>query len=367
MDLKKIRQARDLLNEILNEASDNEGFDLSAFRVGNQIKISWQGEINEIQWKIDNQEDAVSLQKMFQEPGNTYPAITGNEYLIGNTENLHKQFEIIVGKGYWNEETNSFVLEDKETITLPAINEFEPQRKIYGYWDSRLVPDSFPSNVSKGYINQLDELKGDLIPIISGFHKNDTESEIRSRFKGRKGILDEYSDRIKLVILQDEPFYKGFKTEKLEQIVQIGKEVLGDRYKLGYTFADANANLDLPSNIDFAGFNLYILFEEDYDYQFIDTEDKFVKEMNRLLNQAKASIGDTDILVVAQTFSHEGKYRLPEPETALWYANYVQSNPNVIGMLNYRWRYEDGKGLNDLPGLQSKVKKAYEIVSPSNS
>lgn len=253
-----------------------------------------------------------------------------------------------------------------------AISEYKDDAncKLYGYWDSRYTPDDAPANVYKGYLDggrakELSE-RGPVIPILSGFGAKDNPAEIEERFQIYKDRIEEIHN-IEFIILQDEPYYKGFTKDKLEQIVEIGRRVLGN-YRFSYSFARGNIrnlNIELPQNLDIVGINFYPFYEFQYNpLRYYTTESQFMNYLNGTVNIARNKAPASEIFIVGQGFSAKGKYRKPPVESPLWYAKFLQENEDVIGMLWYEWRDTRFKGTKSMPDFYDKQKEAFRELCP---
>lgn len=253
-----------------------------------------------------------------------------------------------------------------------------PEEKpiFFGMWDSEAVPTKDYQNIYKVYLQGLQEYAqhGKVIPFISGFTKDMSETHIRKRLRDRRSQINRVKDSVEFVLLHDEPFYKGFTPEQQELIIQCAKEEIPG-YKFGFSYARGalvdQPHLDrrIPSNLDVAMVNYYPFYQRSYIekyewwHMWITTQLEFNNDLENVLSKVKDV---PEVWLTGQSHKDDGsqspKYREPEPETVQWYVDACYKY-GLKGVVWWLWESRSRAiGLGEMPELYEEHKRVFKTI-----
>lgn len=250
----------------------------------------------------------------------------------------------------------------------------EPACKLYGYWDHTQGPGEGREfithvNVGKSLSASVDEIIDQgiqAIPMIEGFSADDSPGVWRDRLKDKASQLSDYTaEQIPFIILIDEPYSRGWTDSRLEELLRQAKQVM-PQFRFAYTVKQLSTSLSrrpdrrLPQNADYIGINYYP-FRSGTSVSRSD----FENEITDILQDIRQKI-DTELFIVGQAFYDNKKWIEPPAESPLWYAEIVQGEPDITGLLWYEWRKRSREGGTvNMPELYEKQQEAFNIVCPN--
>lgn len=235
-------------------------------------------------------------------------------------------------------------------------------KKFFGFWDHPSVPDSMLAYVNVGKSLAADDTRSvtrsglPAIPIISGFRSGDTPSDWRKRLSD-KGQQIPDPDEVPFILLIDEPYSKGWDDEKLEQLIDLAREVMPE-HKFAYTVMTLTIlnrpQRKLPQNADYIGINYYP-FRIGTN---MNSERRFRNDLERLMIAARSKI-DTRFFIVGQAFYDDDKWHQPPAESPLWYARAIGETEDIDGLLWFEWRNRSNwQGTRSIPEYVENLKIA---------
>lgn len=234
--------------------------------------------------------------------------------------------------------------------------------KFFGFWDHPSLPDTMLPYVNTGKSLAADDTRTvtrsglPVIPIISGFSSEDSPEEWRRRLRNKSQQIPG-SDEVPFVLLIDEPYSKGWDDDKLEQLVDIAHDIMPE-HKFAFTVMTLTIlhrpQRRLPQNADYIGINYYPFRIG----STMNSEQRFRRDMNRLMNAARNKI-DTRFFIVGQAFYDDDKWHQPPDESPLWYANAIAETEDIDGLLWFEWKNRSNwKGAGSMPAYLENLKKA---------
>jgi len=235
------------------------------------------------------------------------------------------------------------------------------------------VPVSFyyPKNLHevRDYVNcgkvwqvgQIEDMLGEYkygIVYISGLFKQENKDRwqsivqnIGTRLSNREGLL--------YILLQDEPFHKGFTTEDLRQLIGWCHQYWSVKPAINYTI-DNCLDQRMPAVDHVVVVNFYPFFERGTEYPQIFDESDFQGYLHRVLESA-SEVFDFEFGLTGQAFWNKSSrfpWRKPPLESPEWYKKAVLSH-NIIHF--QWWAYDSGNGqwgyLKEMPELLNEIKK----------
>ena len=236
-----------------------------------------------------------------------------------------------------------------------------PGNFFHGWWDSHWADNSGMSIIKVDSIH-LDNHPRSVkkIVMLSGFKKDMTNAQIRSRIRGRINMYDR--DDISMIILHDEPYYGGLSPEQVQYIADEAKSAY--RHPVAMTFARGEINnLDrpIPHSLDACSINFYPFYVEGYNH-WINDEKTFNAHLQGSLNRIKQKGFQNGVFLVGQVFQDSPdnrktpKYRKPPVEAIDWYFRACEKH-SLIGMLWFEWRNrQNWVGANTMPDILHKIK-----------
>lgn len=235
-------------------------------------------------------------------------------------------------------------------------------KKFFGFWDHPALPDSMAAYVNVGKSLSADDTRTvtrhglPAIPIITGFREGDSPDVWRKRLRDKSSQLPD-PEVVPFVLLIDEPYGKGFDDKKLELLIDIAREEMPG-HKFAYTVMTLTIlnrpQRRLPQNADYIGINYYP-FRTGSN---IATEQRFQRDMNRLMTAARKKI-NTRFFIVGQAFYEDEKWRQPPAEAPFWYARAVAGAEDIDGLLWFEWRNRGNwQGVGSMPEFRENLIKA---------
>ena len=260
------------------------------------------------------------------------------------------------------------IIEPEKPIIEPEKPIVEPEKPIkpieffHGWWDSHWADNSGMSIIKVDSIH-LDNHPRSVkkIVMLSGFKKDMTNAQIRSRIRGRINMYDR--DDISMIILHDEPYYGGLSPDQVQYIADEAKKAY--RHPVAMTFARGeinNMDRPIPHSLDACSINFYPFYVEGYNH-WINDEATFNAHLQGSLNRIKKKGFTGGVFLVGQMF-HDSpdnrktpKYRKLPIEAIDWYFNAVEKH-KLAGILWFEWRNrQNWVGANTMPEHRSYLKK----------
>ncbi len=258
------------------------------------------------------------------------------------------------------------------TQTVESTNNLEC--KYYGYWDYLDDPEEMKqaANVGMSYNASdaqkvIDDGMKVIINLSHQLRKDESESQWKSDLRGMAQSIRDYSpEDVLWILLWDEPYGQGgLKTNELEHMVELAREIIGDEYKYGFTLSEGNIlDRKIPGNMDVVGINYYPFFKNWRGYNQITTKEGFFEYLNELKGIVNKTVPTADISITGQGF-YGKQWRKPPLESAKWYVEASQES-DVVSLIywQYRTRPDNWNGLEDIPDLLTAQKEAFENVCP---
>lgn len=259
---------------------------------------------------------------------------------------------------------------------------------VWGWWYDEEGEDRESSNTIKVWPEVLDKaLKTDfdIVAYIGGFEVNDSVKKWKERLanKGRH-LIGADPSRIKAVILRDEPRPKGWEYQKLEDLIEAARDVLGNEFQYTYSFTRKSIDLDkneeykLPQNTQLIWWNYYPFYALEYptpiEWGHAETEQEFYDSFERTLEIArqKSALG-CKFMITTQAFNqtaseteYKMKLRTPPKDAPLWYAKFISRNDDMLGALHFVYDGKDNRwtGAKDLSMVEN-YKEVYDMIKQS--
>lgn len=338
-----------------------------------------------ITWSIDDN-DSVLTNIEYQLDGGSWTSIGGAVYSEnGNTTitglNTSQQYSVNIratnAEGTTTGTAKNITTSGSTVITAPS--PLSP--KFFGFWDGQKESageGTTTGNTVKGWsVSQARDLHNtyNKPAIISGmgFDPNDDPSVWRSKLQGSKSTIHDIgSANTRFILLLDEPYSKGWTKAQLEQLVEIGREVLntdGESFRFAYTVpwgvtqGWSGNQEDQPDNVDYLGLNLYLFRKDSSAY---DSKNAWTAEFNDAVSKlkAKSNTSYTRFFLTGQGFKGWVKWKQPLDQSPYWTAEAVQNEPDMDGLLwfEYTSRDADRIGSEDMPTIYANIKDAYNTL-----
>lgn len=358
----------------------------TAIREGDQIRVTFPpSEQIDVQFRRLDDNKVHSVQWMLRNWSPPPPDLDPQSGEYTFKPSPKHDWEITVGAGTWR--GAGFVFDWSESYVVEKVvpETEEPAEKLdlfVGFWYDNRIPDTelkqlmtvghaAESNVEP--LKRIVEAGRRAIPYLNA-EPDETEFELRRNIQFKIPWFEEIGlGNIACYNLKDEPIPKGFSKNQLEVMVDEIQSHLGEDVCATFSFTrHAATTKDLPDNLNYFWLNYYPFYKENAPdgYSQVWTYEEFADRADQFLDHIKEEYKENPdpafdsprIIISPQVFgTYDGAkgppWRSPEPITAEWYFRYAQANPEIVGLM--LWKYNNDKGdspdwfgLEEIPALE---------------
>lgn len=234
--------------------------------------------------------------------------------------------------------------------------------KYHGFWDHDIAKSlgeepEFVTVAKTMSVDGVENISKDvpIIAYVGGFQKDESDQDWKKRLENKWGVLNEHKDKIKFVLIKDEPYLNGI-GERMDDLVGMARDVIPLEIGMSVMRHTILSDNPLPK-VDWMSLTFYPFRNDEYGFE---TKQEFQDHFRSVAGQARQRYNGKFFVVGQGFYTPNWKYAKPDPQSPFWLQESM-GEEGIDTLLWYTWEDKGrSKGVRSMPDLLENIKKVTE-------